>query len=130
MAYATTAELALYLGVQENELPADAGRMLDRASEEIDYWTRGRAPGATTDGATAVKNAVCALLESWINGGEPVAAATGDIASYTAGKVSVTYAQGGQTTRSATSVAGAKLPPRAYQYLLTAGLLSAGVPVI
>ena len=42
MAYATITELADYLGVQEVDLPDDAERLLERASELIDYYTLGR----------------------------------------------------------------------------------------
>ena len=42
MAYATITELADYLGVQEVDLPDDAERLLERASDLIDYYTLGR----------------------------------------------------------------------------------------
>lgn len=132
MPYATGQDVADYLAVDEGSLPSDIDRLLERASEDVDYWTRGRAALASMDGAVAVKNAVCALIENWMKGGEPTAAATGDISSYTAGKVSVTYATGGgvSSAKSVQSPAGNKLPPRAYQFLLNAGLLSAGVPML
>lgn len=42
MAYATTTELADYLGVQEADLPDDVERLLERASDLVDYYTLGR----------------------------------------------------------------------------------------
>ena len=42
MAYATLTELADYLGVLESDLPDDVERLLERASDLIDYYTLGR----------------------------------------------------------------------------------------
>jgi hypothetical protein len=53
MAYATTTELADYLGVQEADLPDDVERLLERASDLIDYYTLGRIEaGETASDAT------------------------------------------------------------------------------
>ena len=53
MAYATLTELADYLGVLESDLPDDANRLLERASELIDYYTLGRIiAGETASKAT------------------------------------------------------------------------------
>lgn len=60
MAYATLAELADYLGVQESDFPDDAERLLERASEMIDYHTLNRIEA----GETASK-ATCMQYEWW-----------------------------------------------------------------
>ena len=60
MAYATITELADYLGVQEADLPDDAERLLERASEMIDYYTLNRIEA----GETASK-ATCMQYEWW-----------------------------------------------------------------
>ena len=53
MTYATLTELADYLGVLEEDLPDDAERLLERASELIDYYTLDRIEtGETASGAT------------------------------------------------------------------------------
>lgn len=60
MAYATLAELASYLGVDEADLPDDTERLLERASEMIDYHTLNRIEA----GETASK-ATCMQYEWW-----------------------------------------------------------------
>lgn len=121
-AYATAEELAAYTGTTA---PADAERLLLRASELVDYVTRGRIDTTDTDHTDAARTAVCAICEAWAHTGEPTGALSGNVQSYTAGKVSVTYAQG-----SGSGGGGSALPVRAYQALLSAGLLSAGVAVV
>src|SRR5690606_36807711 len=61
MAYATESDLADYLGVSLADLPPDADRLLKRASEDIDYWTLGRAMQCE-----ATKLAACAQVEMWL----------------------------------------------------------------
>ena len=60
MAYATLTELADYLGVQEVDLPDDAERLLERASELIDYYTLGR-----IEAGEIASKAVCMQYEWW-----------------------------------------------------------------
>jgi len=55
MAYATLTELADYLGVQEVDLPDDAERLLERASELIDYYTLGRIEAGETASEATVR---------------------------------------------------------------------------
>lgn len=127
MAYATPAQVSAYTGVAEASLPSDVERMIDRASEEVDYWTRGGVDVTDDDHALAAQNATCAIVESWITNGEPVSSANGQVQSYTAGKVSVTYSQ---SQGGSFSAGRQTLPGRAYQALFGAGLLSAGVAVV
>lgn len=60
MAYATLTELADYLGVQEVDLPDDAERLLERASEMIDYYTLNR-----IEAGEIASKAVCMQYEWW-----------------------------------------------------------------
>lgn len=122
MIYATAEDLAAYTG---KDAPADAQRLLARASELVDYVTRGRVDAAVGAHLEAAKRAVCAICEFWTNAGEPTGALSGQVKSYTAGKVSVTYAAGSEG-----SAGGQGLPRRAQQALMAAGLLSAGVAVV
>lgn len=74
-AYATADELAAYTG---GTAPADAARLLTRASELIDEVTRGRAPSAWADplpdpltaDQAALRDAACAQVEFWMSFGE------------------------------------------------------------
>ena len=118
MAYATVQDLADYLGVSEADLPADAERLLQRASEEIDYWTLGQ---ATPSEATRL--AVCAQVEWWLQLRETLGtelAGLDNIRSISLGKWSMTFGDG-----ASGGMRG--LAPRARQYLLLAGLLFRGV---
>lgn len=126
-AFATTAQLATFLGVEEEALPADAGRMLDRASELIDAVTLGRyKPDTAIDEVVSrVVAATCAQVELWISDGEG-ADISGGYRSYSTGTVAVTRDKG--STGSGSSDA-ARLAPRARTNLFRAGLLNAGVPI-
>lgn len=68
MAYANTTDLATYLGISEADLPADATRQLQRASELLDYTTMGRT--TATENADAAKSATMAQVEFWMEAGE------------------------------------------------------------
>src|SRR5690606_16381507 len=106
--------------VSETDLPVDAERLLERASDEIDYWTLGR---ATPSEATRL--AVCAQVEWWLQLRETLGtelAGLDNLRSISLGKWSMTFgggASGGGGMRG--------LAPRARQYLLLAGLLFRGV---
>ena len=116
--YATTSDLADYLGIALSALPADAERMLERASADVDYWTRGRIDTDNAAHTAAAKIAACAQVEMFMELGE--AAAIGSaVTQRTVGRVSETYAAGGQ----------AQLAPRAHRALMMAGLLYAGAGI-
>ena len=123
--YATLAELAAYLDIEVAELPSDATRQLQRASELIDYVTLNRIDTDNDDDMEAARMAVSAQIEMWIQEGE-----TGDVAgegaikSKTVGKVSVTYADAGGSTPPAN--VDTRLAARARQALFLAGLLYRG----
>jgi hypothetical protein len=70
LAYATTAQLGTWIGVAS---PADAARLLDRASTVIDYALIGAiynvdGTGSPTDANViqAVQDATCAQVEWWL----------------------------------------------------------------
>src|SRR5690606_40487412 len=114
MAYATVQDLADYLGVSEADLPADAERLLQRASEKIDSWTLGRA----SEGE-ATKQATCAQVAWWLQLRDTLGtelAGLDNLRSVSLGKWSMTFGDGA----SGGGMRG--LAPRARQYLLLAGL--------
>jgi hypothetical protein len=117
MAYAITTDLAAYLAVDVTALPADASRLIDRASEMIDYFTMGRIDPTNNAHTTAALNATCAQVEFYISNGEMEVDPCLSIKQV--GKVTLTYAGG--------SDHGDDLCPRARRALFTAGLLYAGV---
>lgn len=121
MAYATTQQLADYLGVELVDLPADASRLLDRASEDIDFQTLNRASDKFADGGAvyvaAIQKATCAQVEYWITDGESVSIGPA-LKSYRMSKYAAEYADAGGPPR---------LAPRARQFLLLTGLLYRGV---
>ena len=123
MAYATEQDLADYLGVDIQDLPADAERLLERASEDIDYYTLERIDAENAEHLDAAKKAVCAQVEMWIEVGEETDI-RGALASFSIGRWSATYASGSN------GGGPPKLAPRARRYLLVAGLLYRGVAMV
>lgn len=118
MAYATTTDLATYLGVDQAALTTDAPRLLDRASDLMDYVTHGGLGyGADYDAQQAAKKATCAQVEYWLQNGEELRPG---IKVEGAGKTHIEYA--GENSQS-----NGGLCLRARQALLLAGLLYAGV---
>ena len=115
MAYATEQDLADYLGVSLADLPDDAERLQERASEDIDYYTLGRATQSE-----ATKLATCAQIEMWLEVGEE-ADIRGALQSFSIGRWSATYASSGN------GGGPPALAPRARRHLLLAGLLYRGV---
>lgn len=127
MSHATLAQLAAYLGTDEEDLPSDASRLLERASDLIDRITRGRYD-ADTAGAYVVAQVVkatCAQVEFWISAGEG-SDIEGGVTSYRAGSVSVTRAEG---SAGSDSSLGSRVAPRSRDALFMAGLLNAAVNV-
>lgn len=116
MAYATIEDLMGYL--HASDAPEGAARLLERASELVDYVTFNRIN--PDDGAhlEAAKKAVCAQVESWLELGEQEALGAGGT-SFAIGSFSMSSAQ--------KAGAGASIAPRAKQALLPTGLLYRGV---
>lgn len=122
MAYATLAELADYLGVQENDLPSDAERILDRASEVVDYITLGRIDESDTEQADAAKKATMAQYEWWSQIGDELGILQ-QVNQMSIGEFSF----GGAGSNSQAQIS--QISPRAEHYLFLAGLLYRGVDV-
>lgn len=128
-AFATTAQLAAYLGVDVDELPAKSAQMLDRASELLDSVSMGRYHPATADPEVVDRmvKATCAQVEMWIASGDGEGADIGGgYQSYSTGTVSVQRGRGAVGTGSSDA---SRLAPRARTNLFRAGMLYAGVRV-
>lgn len=65
MIYATTTELADYLGVSVGSLPSNAAKLLERASELMDFVTLNRIESTDTEDVANAKKATCAQVEFW-----------------------------------------------------------------
>ena len=117
--FATTADLASYLDCSENELPADANRMLKRVSDQIYSLVKMNYVSTNTDHVAAVKMATCAQVEYYINAGE-TSAIVGGITSVGSGKTSISL-DPTATMR--------KLCNRSIMYLNDFGLLYRGIGI-
>ncbi len=117
MVYATTDDLADYLHVNVSDLPQDVERMLERASEDVDYWTLDRIDTGHTEQAEAAMNATCAQVEMWLEAGEE-GDIRGALQSFSLGQWSATFANADGPP---------KLANRSWRYLLRTGLLYRGV---
>ena len=118
--YATTADLAEYLGIAEASLPADSQRLLKRASELIKYMCIDNIDSTNADHTEVLTLATCAQCEYWISTGEAVSISSG-VKSISIGSFSVDYvdsANGSNTSQLAT---------RARHYLNDQCLLYRGV---
>ena len=117
MAYATTTELAEYLGVQESDLPDDAERLLERASEMIDYYTLNRID--ETEDAEVAKKATMAQVEQWLEMGDEGII---KIQGLTIGPFQAQFGAGDNRTIP-------ELASRARRFLFLEGLLYRGVNI-
>lgn len=113
MAYATAEELAAYLGVAA---PADAERLLARASDLMDVVALKRIDITDSNQTEQVMKATCAQVEYWLTVGEEVAI-QGSPESVRIGNFSQTGAM-------------PVVAPRAKQHLFMAGLLSKAISAI
>lgn len=116
--YATTAQLAEWMGVTESDLPEEATRLILRASELVQSVSRNNYDETNFDHVEAVQHATCAQVDYWITGPGEQREYGGNVESEQIGKFSVNYGKGQSEPRIA---------PRTRDYLLTAGLLYAGV---
>lgn len=122
--YATKADLAEFTGKSVDVLPADTDALLRKASDLItNSMVHNPFPpflsvDETADRTEALKLATCAQVEYWFEAGSQDVNAD-RIQSYSAGSVSVTYANNG----------GAKKPlcNSARAYLNKQGLLYKGI---
>lgn len=125
MAYADRTQLAEYVG-ESVSLPSETeqDRLLERASEYIDYVTLDRIDTDDDDHAEAAQKAVCAQVAYWMEVGEEVGSGP-LIGSYAIGKLEMNFGGGGAGRQGTQQ----RLAPRARQYLFLAGLLYRGVGV-
>ena len=119
--YATAAQLAAYLGLTVETLPAGYSRMIDRASDEIYSAIRRRYDSSNALHVEAVKNAACAQVEFYDSISEDVSIG-GGVSSFTAGKISMSFSD---RLKNSFGV----LCPRAKQYLNNVGLLYSRVMI-
>ena len=122
MAYATTAELAEYLGTDESSLPEDVPRLLERASELINYITGNRVDVSITEHEEAARKATCAQYEWWAEVGDELGLMS-QISSMSIAEFSFS---GGSSQQSKLKT----VAKRAEQYLYLAGLLYRGVGLV
>ncbi|WP_347245276.1 hypothetical protein [Thermogutta sp.] len=115
MVRVTTTDLAEYLG--STDLPEDAERLLERATELVDSVISIRPAQIPDDLLALYVKAVCAQIEYWMHAGE-LNRVPRDITGYRIGSVSIDYTRGGP------------IAPRTQQYLESAGLLYAGANVV
>lgn len=130
-AYATTEELSSFLGVAEGLLPADASRLLLRASTLIDSiptlrnFSIDAVTGIPTDGdvAAAMRDAVCAQVEYWfeIGGGAQDPDVSGEAHD-------ILRLDGPQKIGSIEVPQLRRFAPRAVDILRAVGMLTSGVP--
>lgn len=123
MSYATSGQLATFTG---STAPADADRLLTRASELIDDHIAAALYDVDSQGVPtaqpvidALANATCAQVEFWLTGDEEEDI-LGPLESASIGGMGQGY---GSTNR----VTPMYLAPRAARLLRNAGLLYAGV---
>lgn len=122
--YATKEDLAAWLGyVTEagepdvSKLPENADKLLRDAGDVINHAAMNRIKPLNNRHTLAAQKAVTAQVEYWIDGVGESVDINPDIASYSAGSTSFTFANGQIP----------KLAPRARRALFAAGLLYRGV---
>jgi len=120
MSYATLADLASYLGVQEFELDDTSQRLLDCASMLIDMYTLGKINVNNYLHMEAAKLATCAQVEFWQATGDPMGVLS-TFNTLSLGSFSATL------SNAQNSSSNLPLAPRAYQALFMEGLLYTGV---
>lgn len=115
MTYTDVVSLADYLSVDENDLPDDVDRMIERASQYIDFVTRNRISPYKDRHLDTAEIATNAQIEYWLQTGDEVGILQA-FDSVDIGQVSLRKSE--------------KLPelaPRAYQILFLEGLVSNNV---
>ena len=133
MNYATTTQVATFMGIDAGDLPTDIDKLIRDASFLMDYVTLNyiqdyyieSSSFTDTNIEEYVKNATCAQIEYWIELGDASSDIIGNTpASFTVGNFSVDYGKG---TPEGLSQGAESLSTRARRYLLLAGLLYRGV---
>ena len=116
--YVTAAEVSTYLEKQLSDLPSDINRLIKRAGDQIYSYVKRNYDSTNAEHVLAMKNAVCAQVEFFIEFTETSAISGNGINSFSGGSISVSYNS---------STAGSKLSSRAKQYLNDQGLLFKGL---
>lgn len=88
MAFATIADLEEYTGI--DPAPSDSQRLLDRASEFIEYLMLDNYNSLNALHVEAAKKATCAQVEYWIEAGENLSV-TGNLRGYSSGDLSMQF---------------------------------------
>ena len=122
MQYATSEDLQNYLAVEAEDLPKDVDRLLERASDFIDYLTVYKINTDNESHIDAARKAVCAQVEYWIEN-EDESITDNSIQSFSLASFSVTYDKSSPSSSSLSPL----VSPRASQYLFKAGLLYRGI---
>lgn len=94
--YATKTDLANYLGVNENDLPSESGTYISRASEMVCIAMKSNYNPTNPEHVEAAKLATCAQCKEWVDRGSTTVM-DNNIASYSLGELSVTYANNSNT---------------------------------
>lgn len=122
MSYATTADLAAYLGVNVDDLPTNAASILDQASDVINWSTLGRINITDTDQVNAAKKATCQQYEYWDVVGQDNDISGIAYKSVSIGTFSAQYSDQSKYIQM--------LAPRARRTLVLSGLLYRGVRMV
>jgi len=117
MAYATEEQLATYMGKSVADLPDDAERLLERASEFIDRYSLGRINTEKERHENAAQEAACAQVEWWLVN-EDEYERLPHYSQYQVGDFTVHTSDGKGLPR---------LAPRAFAALFIVGLMRRGV---
>lgn len=89
--YATSADVAEYMGKKPEEMPEGIGILVKRANELIHFAIRGNYNQNNDDHVEAAKLAACAQCQHWIES-ELSPVSDSNIQSYSLGELSITYA--------------------------------------
>lgn len=91
--YATTADLAAFLGLTEAQLPANSERLLRRASELVKQATLTNIDTTNANHMEAAQLATCAQVEYWSDMSESTAI-VGQVSSFSLGDLSMNMGEG------------------------------------
>jgi hypothetical protein len=112
--YATLNDVASYLTINMEDLPAMTVRLISRASEDVYYQVRNQYDSSNSSHVEAVKMATCAQVEFWLTLGDDSPSIIDPKNGISIGTLKVDADFG-------------KLCKRAKRYLFSEGLLYRGV---
>lgn len=101
--FATTTDLAEYLGVTVGSLPADSTRLLLRASELVEYAMFDNYDATNADHVEAAKKATCAQVEFWSEINVSMAIMGNNLSSFKSGDLSMNFANSKNSMSSISS---------------------------